>query len=79
MPIPVDLQLAVTIWRLATNVEYHTISALLGIGISTICDIVHQSCRAMAEHLLHRYVKLPSEEGLKNLILCGVFPRLLGL
>ena len=83
MLIPVDLQLAVTIWRLATNVEYRTISALFGIGISTVCDIVHRSCRAMAEHLLHRYIKLPPEEGLKNIIeefetLWG-FPQVIGI
>ena len=40
MPIPVDKQIAVTIWRLATNIEYRTISALFGIGISTVCTIV---------------------------------------
>ena len=31
MPIPVDKQIAVTIWRLATNIEYRTISALFGL------------------------------------------------
>jgi len=33
MLIPVDIQLAVTIWRLATNVEYRTISALFKDGM----------------------------------------------
>ena len=47
LPIPVDEQLAVTIWRLATNVEYRTIAALFGIGISTVCEIIHKTCRVV--------------------------------
>ena len=57
MPIFVNQQIAVTMWRLATNVEYHTISALFGIGISTVCDIVHQTFYAIAEHMLPKYAK----------------------
>ena len=68
MPIPVDQQLAVTIWRLATNIEYRTISALFGIGISTVCEIVHRTCHAMTEHMLPKYVKMPSEERMKEII-----------
>jgi len=58
----------VTIWRLATNVEYQTIFALFGIGISTVCDIVHQTCHAITEHMLPKYVKMPSEERMKEII-----------
>ena len=55
--MPIDQQIAVTIWRLATNVEYQTILVLFGIGISTVYDIVHRICYAMAEHILPKYVK----------------------
>ena len=41
LPVPVDKQVALTVWRLATNVEYQTISELLGLGISTLCTIVN--------------------------------------
>ncbi|XP_065891631.1 uncharacterized protein [Dysidea avara] len=67
-PIAVDQQVAVTIWRLATNVEYRTISALFGIGISTVCETVHRTCHAISENLLSRYIKLPQEEQLKEII-----------
>ena len=82
MPILVDQKIAVTMWRLATIVEYWTISALFGIGISTVCDIVHRTCRVMAEHMLPNYVKKPSEERMKEIIdefetLWG-FPQVIG-
>jgi len=68
LPIPVDEQLAVTIWRLATNVEYWTIYALFGIGISTVCEIIHKTYRVVTQHLLPKYVKVPQEECLKDVI-----------
>ena len=34
LPVPVDQQVSVTLWRLATNVEYQTIAALFGLGVS---------------------------------------------
>ena len=82
MPIPVDQQVAVTICRLATNVEYQTISAVFGTGISTVCEIVHRTCHAMIEHMLPKYVKMPSNERMKEIIeefetLWG-FPQVIG-
>ena len=46
-PIGVDQQIAVTIWRLSANVEYRTISALFGIGILTVCEMVHKTYQAI--------------------------------
>ena len=43
MPVDVDEQVAVTLWRLASNIEYRTISQLFGLGISTVCTI-HSVC-----------------------------------
>ena len=68
MPVDVDEQLAVTIWRLATNIEYRTISALFGLGISTVCEIVHKTCWVISEHLLPRHVKIPTEDRLKEIV-----------
>jgi len=34
-----------------------------------VCDIVHRTCRALVEeHLMSKYVNLPSEERLKEII-----------
>ena len=65
MPIPVDKQIVVTIWRLTTNIEYTTISALFGIGISTVCTIVCNTTHAITQHLLPKYVKM---HGLREIV-----------
>ena len=38
--VPVEERVAVTIWRLETNVEYRTLAALFGQGRSTVGEIV---------------------------------------
>ena len=42
-------RVAVALWRLATNVEYRTISHLFGIGRSTACGIVHDVSKAIVQ------------------------------
>ena len=76
LPIPVDQQIAVTLWRLATNVEYRTIAALFGLGISTVCTIVLKTCSVIAKHLLPRYVCMPNEDRLRENV--GEFETLWG-
>lgn len=68
MPVPVDKQIAVTIWHLATNIEYRTIAALFGIGISTVCTIVCNTTRAITQHLLPQYVQMPSRGRLREIL-----------
>ena len=38
--VNVDKHVAVILWRLATNVEYRTLSEVFCIGHSTVCNIV---------------------------------------
>ena len=76
LPVPVDQRIAVTLWRLATNVEYRTIAALFGLGISTVCSIVLKTCSVIAEHRLPRYVCMPSEDKLREID--GEFENLWG-
>jgi hypothetical protein len=64
-PVSVEERVAVTIWKLATNVEYRP---LFGLGRSTVGKIVVQTCRAIATHLLPQYVQIPSGEKLKEIV-----------
>ena len=68
LPVSVEERVAVTIWKLATNVEYRTLSALFGLGRSTICTIVVETCHAIATHLLSQYVQIPKGEKLKEIV-----------
>ena len=40
LAVSVEARVAVTIWRLATNSEYRTITQLFGLGRSTVAEIV---------------------------------------
>ena len=67
-PISVEERVAVTIWKLATNVEYRTLSALFGLGRSTICTIVVNTCQAIATHLLPECVQIPNDNRMKKVV-----------
>ena len=67
-PVTVDKQVAVTIWRLATNIEYRTIAALFGLGISTVCTIVCRTTHAITRHLLPLHVKMPTDTRLREIV-----------
>ena len=66
--IPPPQRIAVALWRLATSVEYRTISHLFGIGRSTACEIVHEVTHAITQTLLPRYIQLPQGQDLDDVI-----------
>ena len=74
VPVSVEERLAVTVWRLATNVEYRTIAELFGLGRATVCTIVLETCSVIATHLMPQFVKIPLGEALREVV-CG-FDRL---
>jgi len=67
-PVSVERRLAITLWRLATNIEYRSISQLFGLGRSTICTIVLETCKAITEVLLPKYVKIPQDKSCKEAV-----------
>lgn len=66
--VSVEARVAVTIWRLGTNVEFRTIAALFGLGRSTVGEIVTDTCEAIASHLMPRYVAIPQGEMLRGAV-----------
>ena len=82
MPVSVEQRVAVTLWKLATTIEYRTLSVLYGLGRSTVGQIVIETCAAITNHLLPRFVKIPNGTQLKEIIdgfeNCGGSLKLLG-
>lgn len=81
--VPVDQRIAIALWRLGTNIEYRTLSHLFGVGLSTVCVIVHEVCRAIVEVLSERYIKLPKDDTNAQAIVdgflhCWQFPQCTG-
>ncbi|RXN10650.1 nuclease HARBI1 [Labeo rohita] len=54
-----ERRVAITLWRLATNAENRTIAQLFGVGISTVCTVVHQVCAAIVEVLAKDLIHIP--------------------
>lgn len=59
LAICVEHRVAITVWCLATCCEYRTIGHLFGVARSTVCVIVHDTCKAIVHVLLDEYIKFP--------------------
>ena len=74
--------MAVTLLKMATNVEYCTLSALFGIGRSTVCVIVIETCNGIPKRLFPHYVYLPTGDCLRDIVTnfetCCGFPQAAG-
>ncbi|KAJ0009082.1 hypothetical protein NQD34_016497 [Periophthalmus magnuspinnatus] len=66
MALPVEKRVAVSLWRLATNVEYRIISSLFGVGKSTACKCVRDVCHSIVALLSSEYMHIPSEQELEE-------------
>lgn len=66
--VSVEARVAVTIWRLASNVEYRTIAGLFGLGRSTVCEIVLDTCEMIAKYLMPKYVRIPQGDSLQEVV-----------
>lgn len=66
LALPVEKRVAVALWRLASNVEYRTISALFGVGKSTVCRCVRDMCHAIVALLSSVYLRPPGGQELHD-------------
>lgn len=67
-PISVERRVAVTLWCLATCGEYRTIGHLFGIARCTVCVIIHDTCSAIVDVLLTKYVQFPTGDELRDTV-----------
>ncbi|KAJ8418954.1 hypothetical protein AAFF_G00004530 [Aldrovandia affinis] len=66
--LPLEKRVAVALWRLATNVEYRTISVLFGVGCSTVGQCVREVCHAIVLLLKPLYLHQPTEQELDETV-----------
>ncbi|KAG7510582.1 hypothetical protein JOB18_025744 [Solea senegalensis] len=66
LALPVEKRVAVALWRLASNIEYRTISTLFGVGKSTVCRCVRDMCHAIVALLSSAYLRTPDEQELED-------------
>ena len=67
--------MAITLWKLATNIEYRTLSEMIGVGESTVGIVV-------MTYLLPKHVSIPAGDKLKEIVdgfeSCLGFPQVAG-
>ena len=67
-PVSVEECVAVTVWKLATNVEYRTLSSIFGLGRSTVGEIVIETCEVITSKLMSKYVYIPQDSRLCEVV-----------
>ena len=67
-PLPVEKRVAVTLWYLATPLEFRSIGHLFGIACCTACVIVHETCAAIVQVLLKSYISFPTGDKVKEVV-----------
>lgn len=66
--VPVEARVAICVWRLATNLEYRSISQLFGVGLSTCCTITQEVVTAINVVMKPLYIKHPSAAEFRQII-----------
>ncbi|CAC5400060.1 unnamed protein product [Mytilus coruscus] len=66
--LTVDLKIASTLWKLASNCEYRTVAHLFGIARSTACSAFHDVVTSINETLAPRFIRNPTIEKFKDII-----------
>ena len=67
-PVSVEARVAVTIWKLGTNVEHRTIAALFGLGHSTVGEIILDTCDTIACKLMPQFIRIPEGAEIQNVV-----------
>ena len=49
----------IIIYVIIMSAEYRIVAYLFGVGLSTACEVVHETCQAI-DHLLPKYIHFPS-------------------
>ena len=62
--ISVRRRVAISLWRLATNADYPTISHLFGVSKGSVSDILDEFCTTVCNILLPKYINIPTDEAL---------------
>ena len=66
--ICVEHRVAVTLLCLASCSEYRLLGHLFGIARSTVCVIVHDTCKAIVQVLSPEYIKFPTGTALTEVV-----------
>ena len=76
--VTVEEKVAITVWKLATNIEYRSLASLFGLGRSTIGKMVLEMSSIVTTKILPLYVHFPEGTRLREVVdkfeACWGFP-----
>ena len=74
LPVPVSKRVAINVCRLATNIEYGTLSHLFSDGCSTVSNIIQLTCGTISCVLGPIYITMPTGLNLER-VTAGIEER----
>ena len=60
--------MAITLWRLGTNIGYSSLSHPFVVGLSTVRIEVSDVCTAIVQYLANSCIAIPARENLKLVV-----------
>ncbi|MBN3296530.1 HARB1 nuclease, partial [Amia calva] len=60
-PVSVEKQVAIALWRFATNLEYRRIGERFGVSCTTVYHCIHDVCQAINKVLKPQFLRQPTE------------------
>ncbi|KAL2091347.1 hypothetical protein ACEWY4_013610 [Coilia grayii] len=61
-PIPLEMRVAIVLYKLASCAEYRIVAKKFGVHKSTVKKMVYQFCRGMVTSALQNFIKVPTTE-----------------
>lgn len=63
-----EKRVAMTLYKLASNIEFHDVASLFSIGVTTVSDVFWEVCQGLCQ-LKRKFIRMPkSEEEVKSII-----------
>ncbi|KAM4541681.1 uncharacterized protein PAE49_018607 [Odontesthes bonariensis] len=61
-PIPLEMRVAIVLYKLASCAEYRVVAKQFGVHKSTAIKMVYQFCTGMVASAIHNFIKVPTTE-----------------
>uniref|UniRef100_A0A671VQ44 DDE Tnp4 domain-containing protein n=1 Tax=Sparus aurata TaxID=8175 RepID=A0A671VQ44_SPAAU len=61
-PVPLEMRVAIVLYKLASCAEYRVVANQFGIPKSTVKKFVYKFCKGMVSSVIHKFIKVPTTE-----------------
>ncbi|KAK0146637.1 Protein ALP1-like [Merluccius polli] len=61
-PVPLEMRVAIVLYKLASCAEYRVVANQFGVHKSTVKKFVYMFCKGMVSSVIHNFIKVPTAE-----------------